>query len=599
MTTHYKLLIETETEPTSWIQVEIAGDATLHDLHGAIERNFALAPSENYAFFRSGIVNDRRTQFSGDGLESEYYADETPLERLALRVGTKMAYVANVDLDEAFALRVESIEAATTKLDAPRLLARGEKPADAREALRRDLVRRLDVELVQDGDPEDDAQASSARLAVLARDIYAFVDGDRERLAALSNAGAIDVESWLLDLPTFLAAQQRVDEALELSERGGALFAPLIFAADRAQILARAGRPAEARVLTRRVVTEVLEHKEDRWALIQASEVLREIGDSVEAEAILRTVLETSQDDPMMNDDARDALAAMLDQQGRGDEAELLRSASVESANEEYARENARRDAAIADVGRNDPCPCGSEKKFKKCCGAPGAMPPRTDVDCVSDLFVEMFEFVCKSAYLAEFDEAIPRFAGPEFRGLSLHDTVPLMPTDDAFEALLWWFVFDRTLADGNTPAARFLEKRGRSLSSAQRSALDGMRRSHLSVVRYSVGGDHEGRLEDVLTGEVTLFPEVLPLESPSTGAVFVVRILHLSAGPVLAPTVLFTSKAAGAEFETRLRAHFLALRGLHPTATIPELLKSYGERVYRDWSDVATADAAKEAISS
>lgn len=24
-------------------------------------------------------------------------------------------------------------------------------------------------------------------------------------------------------------------------------------------------------------------------------------------------------------------------------------------------------------VGRNDPCPCGSGKKFKKCCGRPGA----------------------------------------------------------------------------------------------------------------------------------------------------------------------------------------------------------------------------------
>jgi uncharacterized protein YecA (UPF0149 family) len=24
----------------------------------------------------------------------------------------------------------------------------------------------------------------------------------------------------------------------------------------------------------------------------------------------------------------------------------------------------------LKDVGRNDPCPCGSEKKFKKCHGA-------------------------------------------------------------------------------------------------------------------------------------------------------------------------------------------------------------------------------------
>jgi uncharacterized protein YecA (UPF0149 family) len=26
--------------------------------------------------------------------------------------------------------------------------------------------------------------------------------------------------------------------------------------------------------------------------------------------------------------------------------------------------------AATAKAGRNDPCPCGSGKKFKKCCGA-------------------------------------------------------------------------------------------------------------------------------------------------------------------------------------------------------------------------------------
>ncbi|MGA1824895.1 MAG: PBPRA1643 family SWIM/SEC-C metal-binding motif protein [bacterium] len=25
-------------------------------------------------------------------------------------------------------------------------------------------------------------------------------------------------------------------------------------------------------------------------------------------------------------------------------------------------------------VGRNEPCPCGSGKKFKKCCGAPGTL---------------------------------------------------------------------------------------------------------------------------------------------------------------------------------------------------------------------------------
>jgi uncharacterized protein YecA (UPF0149 family) len=26
----------------------------------------------------------------------------------------------------------------------------------------------------------------------------------------------------------------------------------------------------------------------------------------------------------------------------------------------------------VPKVGRNDPCPCGSGKKYKKCCGRPG-----------------------------------------------------------------------------------------------------------------------------------------------------------------------------------------------------------------------------------
>jgi preprotein translocase subunit SecA len=36
------------------------------------------------------------------------------------------------------------------------------------------------------------------------------------------------------------------------------------------------------------------------------------------------------------------------------------------------AKEEARRRTMISgkkDIGRNDPCPCGSGRKYKKCCG--------------------------------------------------------------------------------------------------------------------------------------------------------------------------------------------------------------------------------------
>jgi preprotein translocase subunit SecA len=37
------------------------------------------------------------------------------------------------------------------------------------------------------------------------------------------------------------------------------------------------------------------------------------------------------------------------------------------------SREKIEQDAiinAFSKIGRNDPCPCGSGKKYKKCCGA-------------------------------------------------------------------------------------------------------------------------------------------------------------------------------------------------------------------------------------
>jgi preprotein translocase subunit SecA len=43
------------------------------------------------------------------------------------------------------------------------------------------------------------------------------------------------------------------------------------------------------------------------------------------------------------------------------------RGATLPPRQRHEARPVVRRDAGI---GRNDPCPCGSGKKFKKCCGA-------------------------------------------------------------------------------------------------------------------------------------------------------------------------------------------------------------------------------------
>jgi len=47
-------------------------------------------------------------------------------------------------------------------------------------------------------------------------------------------------------------------------------------------------------------------------------------------------------------------------------------SASGGDSTETLVREPLEQRAALGKVGRNQPCPCGSGKKYKKCCGAKG-----------------------------------------------------------------------------------------------------------------------------------------------------------------------------------------------------------------------------------
>ena len=87
----------------------------------------------------------------------------------------------------------------------------------------------------------------------------------------------------------------------------------------------------------------------------------------------------------------RDAFARGLAEGGFADESILERTSSIEPwqlrprdaspiTHFERAGSAPRRPAipaawrevpstAVAKVGRNEPCPCGSGKKFKKCCG--------------------------------------------------------------------------------------------------------------------------------------------------------------------------------------------------------------------------------------
>jgi len=232
----------------------------------------------------------------------------------------------------------------------------------------------------------------------LAMEVREHLKPIREPLSAIETDTNMDVGGWLLDLPFTLANHGFVDEAVTL----GASYAEITegenFLGDRGIILAEAGRREEALA---QLTENLLRFPDDPWVIIKGGDVHEALGEHDQAERLYRRALELAGDDDYARAGAVERLVPLLDNAGRKEEADALIHA-------EEAREDIRRNAwknilddkpekqpspllddivndpfaeeddhdlfsvpytrPLPKIGRNEPCPCGSGKKYKKCC---------------------------------------------------------------------------------------------------------------------------------------------------------------------------------------------------------------------------------------
>jgi len=124
-------------------------------------------------------------------------------------------------------------------------------------------------------------------------------------------------------------------------------------------------------------------------------------------------------------------------------------------------------------VGRNDPCPCGSGKKYKKCCLKAGEVAPPDDLTwhrlrrALEELTPELLKFA-----EAHFGPGVLTEAWGEF---TLWNEEPFTPGTPHMQVFMPWFFHDwrpdpatsmvRPQAlDGRTLAEAYLRKKGRQL---------------------------------------------------------------------------------------------------------------------------------------
>jgi hypothetical protein len=123
-------------------------------------------------------------------------------------------------------------------------------------------------------------------------------------------------------------------------------------------------------------------------------------------------------------------------------------------------------------IGRNDDCPCGSGKKYKKCCLAKDEAVPRYSPADRASALAKLDDFL-GDALADEDDAAWDEFyasAPPEWE--ELDDPEWNAVSEAAYDM---WFAFDHRLADGRRPVDVFLSSPS-SMNARERCYLERMR---------------------------------------------------------------------------------------------------------------------------
>jgi len=389
----YRLRIRPERAPDVWRVFEFSARHTLHDVHNAIQRAFKLDDDHLYAFYRSGKHWDRASEVAHED------ADRVRLFQLGLAPGKRFSYVFDFGDELWHQLEVVAVSESESALEEPLLVeAVGAAPPQY-EHLESDALPSPDVNellplaselvglLASEPDLATDAGLQSLRSAHrVAVDLTDRLEADAARFWAMEEASDGELLGLLLELPLVLARAGMVDEGDELA-LALSFVDPAHFLADRAILLAEAGQRETALSQVRENLQSM---GDDAWVEVKAGNVYALLGEAAEAEARFRAVLERAPDDATRAA-ARVHLLVLLRSQHREAEIAALETAErLRIEEQQRIEEQLRTHDSLAEpvaleapwrspdttyrlgpkVGRNDPCPCGSRKKHKKCCGA-------------------------------------------------------------------------------------------------------------------------------------------------------------------------------------------------------------------------------------
>lgn len=498
----WEVEIQREGHGTLRVRAAVPGSASLGKLCDLVSSEFAL-PQAPYSFFLSGVPWDERTQFGGRGAEAPYKADKTRIDRLAWRTGTRLLLGLLEEPEVWLQLRVVGL--APPSVGGLRVLERAgslERTDEQRAEALRLSVRLAEMLALADdyaelgcGPVEDDRLDDLAQLQreyELALRVCAWVGASNEDLEMLCVETDSDVREWLLLLPDRLELVGQQALALQLCELASEGPLGAMSDATHISLLLTSEQPQAALAAAERALKR---YPDNEFVQFWSARACFDLGSTERAEALLRGVVDNAKYLELAAE-ARSELVELLERSGREPEAEALREAALA---EELREIDEQEHEAPAKVGRNEPCPCGSGQKYKRCCGAQSDVAGSEEA-MVVEWMGHLVRFGQNEPEMRTPALCLATFGGDEFRELSIPEALPLFSGDDSELHFQLWSLLDFALPGGEPAAVRYARRYRSRGTPRQRAVLERLLDSRLQlfeIMRVSSAG--RAVLRDVL----------------------------------------------------------------------------------------------------
>ncbi len=406
----YHLRITSGRDETCERTIEFSAKQSLLDVHIAIQEAFELDDDHLWAFYPGGGWFERDSEISDER------AAETPLYSLGLEVGDLFCYVFDFGEELRHAIEVVGIGEVNSAFRYPRLIDGKGKPPAQYPGCDDEFDDDEDEEQVDDGKTltanssglatpsagvesetpsVQDIEPFSEQLVYRVRDVLkqwnefeycgpssvplaqseGWVAVAEEVVEACPTGSRFDQLNAQVDdeVGYWLETTLDVCEAQFGPQRSIGLLQTIAYWTDShryriklAMAFAEAGQRSEA--------LDVLPKPDpfsgpgpDEMKAVRA-EVLMADQAYDEAEKLLRAVRQRSWLSRQARTGATEALERLLLQTDRMDEAREVVREAVSRRDRAWEAERGTFRRTSSKVGRNDPCPCGSGKKYKKCC---------------------------------------------------------------------------------------------------------------------------------------------------------------------------------------------------------------------------------------